>query len=80
MFNRLSPVLQEFMGLESTSRGEVSKKLWQHIKANNLQDPNNGQNIICDAALTKIFQRKTVTMFSMNKHLSKHIKSPELLS
>lgn len=33
----ISPVLSEFIGASESSRTEAVKKVWEHIKANNLQ-------------------------------------------
>ena len=56
------------------SRTEVIKKLWEYIKANNLQNPANKRNILCDAKLKAVMGKSEVTMFEMtglaNKHLS----------
>lgn len=53
------------------------KKLWCYIKANNLQDPANKKNILCDEALFKVFKAKKVDAFSMNKYLSDHLYKKE---
>jgi len=74
----LSPNLSIFLGTDRMSRGEVSKALWKYIKDKNLQDPKDKRKILLDAKLQELFDgRKTVTMFSMNKYLAKHIKRPE---
>jgi chromatin remodeling complex protein RSC6 len=67
------------MGVEEASRGDVVKKIWEYIKENKLQKPEDKRTIVLDDKLYAIFERKTVTMFSMNKFLSKHIKRPELM-
>lgn len=78
----LSPALSEFMGVAYSQRGEVVKKIWQHIKANDLQDPKDKRNILLDTTLKRIFgeNRKAVNMFKMNKFLSNQMKPPELLA
>lgn len=56
-------------------RSEVVKKLWDYIKKNNLQDPQNKRNINGDDKLTKVFNgKKTVNMFEMTKLVSGHLK------
>jgi len=35
--NRLSPALATFLGVDEESRPQVVKKIWDYIKANNLQ-------------------------------------------
>jgi chromatin remodeling complex protein RSC6 len=56
------------------ARGEVVKKVWAYIKANKLQNPKDGREILADGPLQNIFGKKTVTMFEMNKHLAQHLK------
>ena len=67
---QLSSELAEFMGTFHSSRTSVVKALWEHIRQHSLQNPADKREIILDETLTKIFKRKTVTMFSMNKYLS----------
>ncbi len=56
-------------------RTEVTKKLWDYIKKNKLQDPKNKRNINADAKLKPIFKKDQVTMFEMTKLVSKHLAS-----
>ncbi|XP_022763340.1 DNA ligase 1 isoform X3 [Durio zibethinus] len=54
------------------------KKLWEslnclELRENNLQDPKNKRNIICDESLHAIFRVNSINMFQMNKALTKHI-------
>jgi upstream activation factor subunit UAF30 len=55
-------------------RGEVVSKVWEYIKANNLQNPENRREILADDKLRKVFGKDKVTMFEMNKHLAQHLK------
>lgn len=55
-------------------RGEVVSKVWDYIKANNLQNPEDRREILADDALRKVFGKDKVTMFEMNKHLARHLK------
>ncbi|KAK6128944.1 hypothetical protein DH2020_037318 [Rehmannia glutinosa] len=69
----LSPELQKFTGVPELARTEVVKQLWNYIRENNLQDPSNRRNIICDDTLRNLFVVDTIDMFQMNKALAKHI-------
>ncbi|KAL2504863.1 SWIB complex BAF60b domain-containing protein [Abeliophyllum distichum] len=69
----LSPQLQKFTGVQELARTEVVKQLWNYIRENNLQDPSNRRNIVCDDTLRDLFGVDTVNMFQMNKALAKHI-------
>jgi chromatin remodeling complex protein RSC6 len=70
-----SAELGAVVGTGKITRGEVVKKVWDYIKANNLQNPANKREIVADAKLKPVFGGKDrVTMFEMNKHLAKHLK------
>ena len=49
--------------------------MWDYIKAHNLQNPANKREILADDKLKKVFGTDKVTMFEMNKHISKHVKA-----
>jgi chromatin remodeling complex protein RSC6 len=69
-----SPELAAIVGNGPLPRSEIVSKMWDHIKKNNLQNPANKREILADDKLEKIFGTKKVTMFEMNKHISKHVK------
>ena len=69
-----SPELAEIVGKNDLPRSEIVSKTWDHIKKNNLQNPENKREILADDKLEKIFGAKKATMFEMNKHVSKHVK------
>jgi chromatin remodeling complex protein RSC6 len=66
--------LAEITGADPLPRSQMVKKVWDHIKANNLQNPENKREILADDKLKKIFGKDKVSMFEMNKHLSAHVK------
>ena len=49
-------------------------KLWTHIKANNLQNPEKKTEIILDDHLKTVFKVDSMTMFAMNKLLAPHFR------
>ncbi len=53
--HRLSPALSQVVGADIMSRPQLTKQLWVYIKANNLQDPNDGRAIIPDQRLAAAF-------------------------
>src|SRR3954469_9088519 len=55
------------------SRGEGVSKVWDYIKAHNLQNPENRREILADDKLKSVFGKDKVTMFEMNKHLAQHL-------
>lgn len=48
-------------------------KLWEYIKANELQDPTDKRQIMCDDKLNAIFKTGRISMFQMNKHIGGHL-------
>ena len=69
-----SPELSAIVGSTPLPRSEMTKKLWEYIKAHNLQDPKDKRQIIADAALKKVFGQDSASMFEMTKLVSKHMK------
>lgn len=71
---KLSPELVAVVGEKELPRTEVTKKLWDYIKAHDLQDPKNKRMILPDAKLAKIFgSREPVSMFQLAALLNKHL-------
>jgi upstream activation factor subunit UAF30 len=68
-----SKELGAVVGTKPIPRTEVVSKVWEYIKSNKLQNPKNGREILADDKLKKVFGTDKVTMFEMNKHLSKHL-------
>jgi chromatin remodeling complex protein RSC6 len=68
-----SPELADIIGAKDLPRSEVVSKIWDYIKKNDLQDAKDRRQINADEKLGKIFGKKSVSMFEMNKHLSKHL-------
>ena len=69
-----SAELAAVIGKDPMARGEVVSKVWEYIKANKLQNPDDGREILADEKLEKIFGKKKATMFEMNKFLAQHLK------
>jgi len=49
------------------SRPQTVKHLWDYIKGNSLQKPEDKRVIMCDPALRAIFKVDSIDMFTMNK-------------
>ncbi|CCO33564.1 Upstream activation factor subunit spp27 OS=Schizosaccharomyces pombe (strain 972 / ATCC 24843) GN=spp27 PE=1 SV=1 [Rhizoctonia solani AG-1 IB] len=69
----LSPALAAFTGVSALSRPQIVKKLWDHIKANNLQNPQDKREILCDDQMRGLFNVDKINMFQMNKVIGVHI-------
>lgn len=62
------------VGSKPLPRSELTKKLWDYIKKNGLQDSKKKTLINADDALKAVFDgKKQVTMFEMTKLVSGHI-------
>ena len=68
-----SAELAAVIGAKPVPRTEVTKKVWEYIKANKLQDSVNKRNINADAKLKPIFGKAQVTMFEMTKLINNHL-------
>ena len=72
---QISAALGAVIGGGPYPRTEVTKKLWNYIKRNGLQDTKNRRNINADDKLKEVFGgKKQVSMFEMTKLVSKHLK------
>jgi chromatin remodeling complex protein RSC6 len=70
-----SGVLASVVGSMPLPRTEVTKKIWDYIKKNRLQDAVNKRLINADEKLRQIFGgKKQVSMFEMTKLVSSHLK------
>ena len=70
-----SATLAAVIGAASLPRTEVTKKIWDYIKKNKLQDAINRRMINADEKLRAVFGgKKTVSMFEMTKLVSNHLK------
>jgi len=68
-----SPELAAVIGPEAVPRTEATKRLWEYIKANNLQNPANKRNILCDDKLMAVMGKREVTMFEMTGLVGRHL-------
>lgn len=70
MHGRHSESLAAVVQIDKLSRPQVVKHLWRYIKENDLQNPQNKKEILCDPNLKAIFHADKVDSFKMNKVLS----------
>ena len=70
-----SSTLAAVIGSSPMPRTEVTKKIWDYIKKNKLQDSINRRLINADEKLRAVFGGKgKVSMFEMTKLVSNHLK------
>jgi chromatin remodeling complex protein RSC6 len=69
-----SPQLAAVVGDKPMPRTEVTKKVWEYIKKNKLQDAVQKKIIIADAKLKEVFGKARADMFEMTKLINSHLK------
>ncbi len=69
-----SAALAAVIGSTPLPRTEVTRKLWEYIKKNNLQDAAKRTMINADAKLKEVFKKAQVSMFEMTKLVGGHLK------
>ncbi|HEY8244563.1 MAG: SWIB/MDM2 domain-containing protein [Vicinamibacteria bacterium] len=69
-----SSALAAIVGSSALPRTEVTKKVWDYIKKNKLQDAVNRRMINADDKLKAVLGKAKVTMFEMTKLISNHLK------
>jgi chromatin remodeling complex protein RSC6 len=70
-----SGTLASVVGSMPLPRTEVTKKVWDYIKKNKLQDAMNKRLINADEKLRQVFGgKRQVSMFEMTKLISSHLK------
>lgn len=68
--------LASIVGSKPIPRSEITKKVWDYIKKNGLQDAKKRTLINADPAMKAVFNGKSqVSMFEMTKLVSGHIKA-----
>src|SRR5438309_1562716 len=68
-----SPQLAAVIGDKPVPRTEVTKKVWEYIKKNGLQDKAKKTMINADVKLKEIFKKAQVSMFEMTKLINSHL-------
>ena len=68
-----SPALAAVIGDAPTSRPQAIKKLWEYIKAHNLQDPKDKRTIVADDTLRAVLGADSVGMFKLAGIVGQHV-------
>ena len=66
--------LASVVGSKPLPRTEIVKKVWDHIKKNNLQDKTNKRMINADDKTRPLFGKNQISMFDLAKIVNNHIK------
>ncbi|MFY3385406.1 DNA topoisomerase III [Paracidovorax sp. MALMAid1276] len=68
-----SAALAAVIGSEPVARPEAVKKMWEYIKAHNLQDPKDKRTIVADDKLRAVFGKDSAGMFELAGILGNHL-------
>jgi hypothetical protein len=55
------------------TRTTATKLVWAYIKQNDLQDPDNKRNIICDTVLKELSDKPKISMFEVASVLNNNL-------
>ncbi|XP_062192911.1 uncharacterized protein LOC133896342 isoform X2 [Phragmites australis] len=71
----MSDALTSFFGTgeREMPHSEAVKRVWDHIKSNNLEDPANPTVILCDLKLKQLFGCESLTALGVSELLSHHL-------
>jgi upstream activation factor subunit UAF30 len=65
--------LAAVIGGEALTRADITKRMWDYIKQNGLQDATNRRMINADTRLRGIFGKDQVSMFEMTRLVNQHV-------
>lgn len=68
-----SAALAAVIGSAPVARPEAVKKMWEYIKAHNLQDPKDKRTILADDKLRPVFGKDSIGMFELAGVLGQHL-------
>ena len=63
------------VGRDPLTRADITKRMWDYIKQNGLQDGANRRMINADAKLRPLFGSDQVSMFEMTRLVSQHVSA-----
>ncbi|MCU0940240.1 MAG: SWIB/MDM2 domain-containing protein [Burkholderiaceae bacterium] len=66
--------LAAIIGDKAMPRTEITKKIWDYIKKNKLQDAVNRRMINADDKLKALFGKAQASMFELTKMVNKYVK------
>ena len=66
--------LAAIIGDKAMPRTEITKKVWDYIKKNKLQDAVNKRMINADEKLRALFGKAQASMFELTKMVNKYVK------
>ncbi|CAI5948108.1 unnamed protein product [Closterium sp. NIES-64] len=68
------------VGMRVATRLQVLEGLWNHIRANKLQDPSDPSSFTCDSTLQALFKQDKLRISSLPIHISPFLSPPPPLT
>lgn len=72
---KLSPPLQDILGIEVETRPRVIAALWHYIKTRKLQMPGDSSSFTCDPPLRKVFGEEKLKFAAVIQKITEHLTS-----
>ncbi|XP_031109448.1 SWI/SNF complex component SNF12 homolog [Ipomoea triloba] len=74
---KLSPALQDVLGIEMETRPRILAAIWQYVKARKLQLPDETSSFMCDPALRKVFGEEKLKFSTVSQKIDAHLTIPQ---
>lgn len=72
---KLSPALQDILGIEVETRPRIIAALWHYIKTRKLQMPGDVSSFTCDPPLRKVFGEEKLKFAAVIQKITEHLTS-----
>lgn len=69
---KVSSELAAIVGSEPLPRSQITSRVWNYIKENNLQDPTDKRIIVPDSKLGKVVGEDRISMFKLTAAISRN--------
>ncbi|GFQ05852.1 swi/snf complex component snf12 homolog [Phtheirospermum japonicum] len=73
---KLSPALQEVLGIEVETRPRIMTALWHYIKIRKLQIHGDTSSFMCDPPLRKVFGEDKLSFSMVRQKITPHLSPP----
>lgn len=77
---KLSPALQEVLGIEVETLPRIMVALWQYVKVKKLQEHDDTSYIMCDPPLRKVFGAEKLKLSMVSEKIAPHLSPPGPIS
>ncbi|XP_009774849.1 SWI/SNF complex component SNF12 homolog [Nicotiana tabacum] len=74
---KLSPALQEVLGIEVGTRARVLAALWYYVKSRKLQISDDTSSFTCDPPLRKVFGEEKLKFSLVSQKINPHLTAPQ---